>query len=136
MKLRNRHNHAGGAVAALQSVIVPEGFLDRGEFAVLGQALDGGNVGAVGLHCKRGAGLHGIAVHLDYAGAALAGVAADFGAGEVQGLAQEVNQQRAGFHLGGTGTAIHGQRDGYFVRQNNTSSGQESREYPAAAGVR
>ncbi len=40
---------------------------------------------------------------MDDAGAALAGVAADMGAGQAQMLAQELDQQRAPLHLAGTG---------------------------------
>src|SRR5439155_12827709 len=45
-----RHHHAGGAVAALEAVVLVEGLLHRVEVPVGGQALDGGDAGAVGLH--------------------------------------------------------------------------------------
>ncbi len=44
------HDHAWGAVAALQTVHLPEAHLDRVVLAVLGNAFDGGQLGAVGLH--------------------------------------------------------------------------------------
>ena len=50
----------------------------------------------VGLHREHGAALHGPAVEEHGAGAALAGVAADVGAREVELVAQHVNQQRRG----------------------------------------
>src|SRR5687767_9986395 len=44
------HDHSGRAVAALQAVAFPESFLQRVESAVFRQALDGGDLGAVGLN--------------------------------------------------------------------------------------
>src|SRR5579863_8468850 len=40
-KLLGAEHHAWGTKAALQAVLVPEGFLDRIEFAVGGDTLDG-----------------------------------------------------------------------------------------------
>src|SRR3546814_3542080 len=53
-------------------------------------------LGAVGLHRQQRTGLGGVAVDVDDAGAALAGVAADMGPGQAQVLAQELNEQSAG----------------------------------------
>ena len=64
------------------------------------QALDRGDLRAVGLHRQHGAGLDRLAVDMHDAGAALAGVAADMGAGQAQLLAQELDQQRARLDLG------------------------------------
>ena len=47
------------------------------------------------------------AVHVDDAGAALRGVAADMGAGEPQVLAQVLHQQGARVDVGGDGFAVH-----------------------------
>src|SRR6476646_6551721 len=44
-----RHNHARGAIAALQAVIVAERGLHRVQDVPLRNALDGGDIGAVGL---------------------------------------------------------------------------------------
>ena len=52
-------------------------------------------VGAVGLDREHGAGLDRLAVEVDGAGAAMAGLAADMRAGEVELLAQEMDQQGA-----------------------------------------
>ncbi len=54
-------------------------------------------------HGEHRAGFDGAAVHMDDAGAALAGVAADMRAGQVQMLAQEIDEQRAVFDFGGNG---------------------------------
>src|SRR3546814_14647465 len=63
------------------------------------QALDRGDLGAVGLHRQQRTGLGGVAVDVDDAGAALAGVAADMGPGQAQVLAQELNEKSAGLDL-------------------------------------
>ena len=67
---------------------------------------------ALGLDGEDGAGLDRLAVDMDDAGAALAGVAADVGAGHAEILAQELNQQRARLDLAGDGLAVHGHGDG------------------------
>ena len=54
---------------------------------------------AVGLRRQHGAGLHGAAVDMHRAAAALAGIAADVGAGEAEMVAQQIDQQRAVFDL-------------------------------------
>src|SRR5262249_54144423 len=66
---------------------------------------------AVGLERQRGAGLHGDAVEMDHAGAALRGVAANMGAGQPQMFAQELDQEGTGIDVGGDGFAVH--RHGY-----------------------
>jgi hypothetical protein len=53
--------------------------------------------GPVGLRHEDGAGLHRLAVHVDRAGPAMAGLAADMRAGQVQPLAQRVDQKLARF---------------------------------------
>ena len=77
----------------------------------IGHAFDGADMGAVRLHGEHGARLHRLAIEVDRAGAAMAGVAADMGSGEVQLLAQEVDQQ--GTRLGQCvyGRAVHRQGD-------------------------
>ena len=46
-----------------------------------GNAFNRHNVGSIGLHCEHVAALHGPAVHVNRAGAALRGVASDVGTG-------------------------------------------------------
>ena len=81
------------------AVVLAERRLHRVQLAVLGEALDRDHLGAVGLHREHGAGLDRAAVDVDHAGAALAGVAADMGAGEAEMLAQELDQERARLDL-------------------------------------
>ena len=52
------------------------------------------DVGAVGLHGEHGAALHGLAVEVQGARAARRRVAADVGAGEAEGFAHVVHEQR------------------------------------------
>ncbi|MGY3427515.1 hypothetical protein ACVWZW_008019 [Bradyrhizobium sp. F1.13.4] len=81
------------------------------QLVALGDAFDRGDAGAVGLSRQHGAGFDRLAVHMDDAGAALAGVAADMGSGEVEVVAQQLNQQRAVLDVNGNSLAVHGQFD-------------------------
>src|SRR4051794_25513854 len=87
------HDHARRAVAALQAVIVAERRLHRVQFVALGDAFDGGDAGARGLSGQHGAGFDRPAVDMDDTGAALAGVAADMGAGQVEVFAEQVDEE-------------------------------------------
>src|SRR5215813_998527 len=112
-----RHDHARRAVAALQPMMLAERFLHRMQRPVLlGQALDGGDVGALDLPGEDGARLHGLAVDMHDAGATLRGVAANVGTGEPQVVAQELHQQRARIDVTGDGLAVHRQSDGRHER--------------------
>src|SRR5580692_411523 len=73
----------------------------------IGHALDGADIGAVGLHREHGAALHGLAVEIDGAGPAMAGLAADMRAGETELLAQEMNEQGARLDQLFDGLAVH-----------------------------
>ena len=86
----------GRAVAALQAVVLPEGLLHRVQLVTVGQAFDGGDVGAVGLDGEHGARLDRLAADEDGAGPARRRVAADVGAGEPDHVAQVVDEQGAG----------------------------------------
>ena len=87
-----RADLAGGAVAALEAVVLEEGLLQRVQLVAVGQALDGGDLGAVGGDREHQAGVDAAAVEQDGAGAALAVVAALLGAGQIEVLAQGVEQ--------------------------------------------
>src|SRR5258707_5473035 len=71
------HQHARRAEAALQTVLLGEALLHRMELAALLQALDRGDLRAVGLHREHGAGFDRLAVEVHRAGAAVARIAAD-----------------------------------------------------------
>ena len=87
------HDHARRAEAALEAVLLPEGGLHRVELVTVREPLDGLDLGAVGLDGEHRARLDRPAVHVDGAGAALAGVAADVRAGEVEVLAERLDEQ-------------------------------------------
>src|SRR6476660_4651771 len=76
------HDHSRGAEAALQAVLVPERLLEGMQRRAVDHALDRPDLGAVRLDREHGAGLRAAAVHVNGAGAAVARVAADVGAGQ------------------------------------------------------
>ena len=79
--------------------MVVEGLLERGQLAVGGEPLDRLDAGAVGLDREHHAALHEHAVDDDAAGAAVAGVAADVAAGQLEVVADEVDEQPARLDL-------------------------------------
>src|SRR5207237_4879418 len=101
----------GGAEPALESVVFPERGLERVERPLaIGEPLDGRHARAVGLDGKHRARLDRASVELDRAGSALARVAPDVCPGEVQVLAEDLNEEasRIAFHL--TTLAVHAER--------------------------
>src|SRR6267143_869662 len=118
--LVDRHDHAGRAEPALEPVLLPEPLLNRVELAVLRQPLDRHDVGAVRLDGEEGAGLDGLAVHDDRAGAALARVTADVRPGEADGLADVVDQEQAGLDFMAVALAVDRHLDWQF---HGSSSG-------------
>src|SRR6185436_10506496 len=122
------HHHARGAEAALQAMVLFECRLHRVQRAIgLRHALDGHDVGALGLHRDDRAALDRLAVHQDGARAALGGVASHVGAGQAQVLANVGNQQGSRLDLGGNGLAID--LHGYFERH----AGSPREKYASAA---
>jgi hypothetical protein len=85
---------AGRAVTALQRVALDEGGLQRVQLPVgdfgSGQALDRGDLGALGRHGQQQAAVDPPTVHQDGASPALTVVAAFFGSGQPEMLAQRV----------------------------------------------
>ncbi len=108
------HDLAGGAVAALVAVVLDEGGLHGVEVAGLADAFDGGDlVGGGRVHEGEGhAGVDASAVDVDGAGSALAVVAALLGAGQVEVLAQAVEQGGARIHIEGVGLAVDSKGEG------------------------
>ena len=92
-------------------MLLPEAFLQRVQLAVLGQTLDRGDLGAVGLDGEDRAGLDAAAVDQHRARAALARVAADVRAGQQQLLAQEVDEEQARLDVALAHLAVDGHRD-------------------------
>ena len=85
----------GGAVAALQAVVLVERRLHRVPLVAVGEALDRGDRRAVGLGREHRARLHRLAVDEHRARAAPRRVAPDLGAGEPARLAQVLHEQGA-----------------------------------------
>src|SRR4029078_12475213 len=99
-----RHDHAGSAVAALQRIVLAERLLHRMQRPVrLGEPFGGGDVRTLYLPGEGRARLYRLAGDMDYAGAALRGVAAHMRSGEPQLLAQELHQKGARFDVTGDG---------------------------------
>src|SRR5829696_3274230 len=105
------HDHAGGAEAALEAVLVPERLLERVQLAALLHALDRAHLGAVRLDGEHRARLRTAPVDVDGAGAAVARVAARVGAGEAELVAQEVNEEEARLDVGLPGLTVDGDGD-------------------------
>jgi hypothetical protein len=81
--IERRHDHAGRAEAALQTVVLAERLLHRMQRTVrLGQPFDGRDLGALALQREQSAGFGCDAVDMDDAGAALRGVTAHMRAGQ------------------------------------------------------
>ena len=74
-------------ILVAQKLVLMERHLHRVELSVGGQPLDGGHLMAVGLHGEDVAGLHALAVQVDGARPAVAGVAPDDGPGLAERLA-------------------------------------------------
>ena len=108
------HDHARRAEAALQAVLIPEGFLDLVQLAVGGHPFDGQDLGAVGLDREHRAALDGLAVQLDGAGAAQRRLAADVRTGESDHLAQVMNQEKSRLYVVGIGSAVDIYCDGFL----------------------
>src|SRR5213083_1947655 len=104
-------HQARGAEAALERVFARECALDRMELAVLGEAFDGHDLGAVGLDREDRAGLRRAAVDEDGAGAALTGVAADVCAGEPKRVAEELDEKLTRFDVLGPLRPVDRDRD-------------------------
>src|SRR2546423_15699159 len=79
--LRRGHDHSGRAIAALQSMLLPEAFLHRMQFAIRSQTFDGRDIRAVCLDRKHRARLYSLPVENHRACAADGSLAADVRAG-------------------------------------------------------
>src|ERR1700722_20172459 len=107
---RGLHDLAGLAVAALRYLQVEPGFLQR-MVAIGGQALDGGDALASHHGDRRLARPHRLAVEMDRAGAAHAGAAAIFRAGELEMLPHHPEQRCLGTGIHTCRLIIDGEGD-------------------------
>ena len=92
-------------------MVAVERVLQRVHVAVGGQALDRGDLAAVGLGGQQRARLHRLAVEQHGAGAARRRVASHVGAGQPEGLSEEVHEERARLHIGFAWRPVHGDGD-------------------------
>ncbi len=106
-----RHDHARGAEAALEAVLLPEGGLERMQVVTGRHPFDRPDLASVRLDGQHRARLDGHAVHVDGAGTALAGVAADVGAGQVEVFAEGLDQETSRLHVQLPACPIDDERD-------------------------
>ena len=97
------------AVAALERVVLDERLLQRVQIVPVGQTFDGDDLGPLERDGQRQARVGAAAVDQHRAGTALAVRAAVLGAGQVEVLAQEVEQRRAGVDRDVVRDAVHPQ---------------------------
>ena len=105
------HDHAADAVAALRGLLVNEGLLKLARILLRAEALERGDLLAFGKGERRDAGMDGIAVHDDGAGAALGQPAAEFRATQAKIVAQRVKQHAVGWCIDHMIMTIHVDRD-------------------------
>src|SRR5690606_5084336 len=106
------HDDARRAVAALYRAMIDERLLERVQLAVLREALDGGDLAAVGLKHRVDAGVDGRAIDQHRTDAALGLFTADLCARQPQVVTQEL-RQRPGFRDGLLDLlAVNGDRNG------------------------
>src|SRR6266851_2730990 len=106
------HDLAGGTVTALVTVVLDEGCLHGMKVVGLADAFDGCDL-FIGMHHGEGeAGVHAAAVDMDGAGSALTVVAALLCAGEIEVLAEAVEEGGAGVDLEAMVFPVDAERDG------------------------
>ena len=89
------------------------------QLVALGETFDRDDVGALERDGERRAGLDRLAIDMDDAGAALAGVAADMGAGEAQVLAQILDEQRTRLDVSADLLPVHRHGHGGHEHSSN-----------------
>ncbi len=131
------HQHSRRADAALGGAVPQEGTLQAVELRARGtgrQALDGRDLAADRGGGRREAGADGSAVEQHRAGAAVARIAADLGAGEAQHLAQRVGEAPGRLDAQPCRRAVDGQTGGWRVEAHAVAAGI-ARAAAAPAGV-
>ena len=127
------HQLARRAEAALRRIVGDERPLQR----IVQQSFDGLNGAAVGPHAELAARIDRLAVEQDRARAALAAVAADLGAGQLEVVAQRLDERPAIFDLERALRAVHGQRDARCASQARTATAAlEARAPPRPPSAR
>ena len=83
------------------------------ELTVVAQALDRGDVGTLRLHGEDRAGLDRTAVEMHGACTALSGIAANMGTGEMELVADQLDQEGPGINVDLDGATVDGQSKGF-----------------------
>jgi hypothetical protein len=96
---RTAHHHAGCAEAALHRIVLDEGLLDGMERLAVRQSLDGGDLTASRIERQGHAARGYLAVEPHRARRARAPIASDLRAGEVEVVAQHLDERRAGIDV-------------------------------------
>jgi hypothetical protein len=109
-QLHSRHHHAGSTETALQSMTLAEGRLHRVQFAIVTQAFDRGDLGALRLNGQDRAGFDGASIQMHGTSAALSGIATHMGSSEMQLIADQLDQEGPGIDVDLNGTPVHGER--------------------------
>jgi hypothetical protein len=105
------HQHAGCANATLGRAVSKKGTAQVFGQAARAAALDGRDRAPAALGCGHEAGADGRAVAEDGAGTAVASIAADLGAGQMQAIAQHVGQRFGGDGLDDDSRAVELERE-------------------------
>ena len=90
-QIEGAHHHARRAEAALEAVILAKGFLHRMQGVAVGHSLDRGHFGSIALCRQNSTAFQRLAIFMDDAGAALAGVATNMGTGQPKMLTEKLH---------------------------------------------
>jgi len=112
-----RHHEAGGAETALRASPVTVSFLDSGQSAVLADTFDRGDLLAFAACCQHSAGKGRHAINQNSAGATGGIITSALGAGELQVLAERIEQQAIGHDRQLMRAAIHSEFEKLFFHK-------------------
>src|SRR5262249_27187066 len=127
-----RHQEPGGAEAALQSVVLTKGFLERIERLTVGEAFDRLDVTAVHLDGEEQTRPQRGASEDDRARATHAVLAAEMRSGQLQIVAEEVGERLPRFH----GPLVHSSVDGDANRPLDHRPSPRARSAARASALR
>jgi len=111
------HDHAGGAITALEGAFGEERFLDRMKFVAFGEAFDGDDGFFVGVGNWSKACGDAFAVEENGASATLAFAAAIFCPGELEVFAEDIEEWAFGISRDCVGTAVNREFEGRIHRR-------------------
>src|SRR5437763_12347105 len=107
---------ARSAESALRAIVIHEGLLHRMQFAILHQRLNRDDGLALRLNGQHGAGIDGLVVEQHGAGSTLAAVANPFRSGDIEVVAERVEQSYTRLDQNVMRLAVDGQCDGSLSR--------------------